>query len=173
MLCAIAKLDSAAQERLMYIAESVMHFGLTPKRVYGHITLATYISGDEGELLAYCKEALRAQPPITVYYDALKIISTNCIVVAPCQTQELTALYSRLQTRYTEYLDEWTRGGAWLPHTTLAYHPTADLNAMLYEMNKRFAPFEAKISCVDFSRVTDSGYEILGCVDLGRICANS
>ena len=55
MLCAVAKLDPASTERLARLRRMANQFGIFPKELHGHITLATYTGEDEAAFIASCK----------------------------------------------------------------------------------------------------------------------
>ena len=58
MLCAIARIDEQARNRLLALQQVTERFGNMPKEIYGHITLAAYIGGDNGAFISSCKEII-------------------------------------------------------------------------------------------------------------------
>ena len=96
----------------------------------------------------------------TVRYEQIEVLS-DIIIAAPSESPELISLHRRITDQYSEFLDQWTRGDLWYPHTTLYCNPESDLNAVCAEMRKHFVPFETQISEIEFSRVEEAGYTVL------------
>lgn len=167
MLCVIAKLDKRSTEKLTAIKKAgAPGAGLKP--LYGHITLASYMGDDEAGFMAFCAAQLKGVSRFAVKYTHLAVLEETSIIAALAEkTGTLAALHRRITEVYGGSLNEWTGSDeAWLPHTTLLYDPKADLHAACREMAAAFAPFAADIVRMEFSRVTPSGYEILGRVEL-------
>lgn len=164
MLCVIAKLDKRSAERLTAVKKAAVP---EAKPLYGHITLATYVGDDEAGFMAFCASQLKGISRFAVEYTRLAVLEETSIVVAlPEKAGALSALHRRIAEAYGGSLDQWTGSEAWLPHTTLLYDPKANLPELCDKMAADFAPFTAGIVGIEFSRVTPSGYEILGRVDL-------
>ena len=167
MLCVIAKLDKRSTEKLTAIQKAAApDAGLKP--LYGHITLASYMGGDEAGFMAFCAALLKGVSRFAVKYTHLAVLEETSIVAALAEKAgTLAALHRSIAEEYGGSLNEWTSSDeAWLPHTTLLYDPQADLQAACCKMAADFAPFTAGIVGIEFSRVTPSGYEILGRVEL-------
>lgn len=167
MLCLIAKIDADSRERLLQIQQLAEKSGISVGNLYGHITLAVY-TGDDGEaFISSCKDILRDYSAFTVHYDKIEVLSATSIIVAsPVNENEIAVIHRRIAKEWAEYLDKWTQETAWYPHTTLLYHPQADLNALAKAMEVRFAPFDARVERIEFSRVKEKGYEIMDAVEL-------
>lgn len=164
MLCLIAKLDKRSAERLTAVKKAAVP---EAKPLYGHITLATYVGDDEAGFMAFCASQLKDISRFAVEYTRLAVLEETSIVVAlPEKAGALSALHRRIAEAYGGSLDQWTGSEAWLPHTTLLYDPKANLPELCDKMAADFAPFTAGIVGIEFSRVTPSGYEILGRVEL-------
>ena len=162
MLCAIAKLDSLTTLRLRELQKEAARFGLEPKPVYGHITLACYLGDDAAPFISACEELLSGIRPFEVRYREIEVLdATSIIVASPEEGGVLSEIHERIAERFPDELDEWTRPGAWKPHTTLVYKPDADLDATAGAMRGVFSPFSARIGTVEFSLVSGSGYEII------------
>ena len=163
----IAKLDKRSTEKLTAIQKAgAPNAGLKP--LYGHITLATSMGGDEAGFMAFCVSMLNGVSRFAVKYTHLAVLEETSIVAALAEKAgTLAALHRRIAEEYGGSLNEWTSSDeTWLPHTTLLYDPKADLPAVCRKMAADFAPFTAGIVGIEFSRVTPSGYEILGRVEL-------
>ena len=164
MLCLIAKLDKRSAERLTAVKKAAVP---EAKPLYGHITLATYVGDDEAGFMAFCASQLKGISWFAVEYTRLAVLEETSIVVAlPEKAGALSALHRRIAEAYGGSLDQWTGSEAWLPHTTLLDDPKANLPELCGKMAADFAPFTAGIVGIEFSRVTPSGYEILGRVEL-------
>ena len=167
MLCVIAKLDDAATKMLADVQEIAYGGQKKGRRLYGHITVATYISDDEAGFINTCKGYLEDLPAFDVIYDRIEVLDETSIIVAvPGKTEALELLYQRIADKFNDALDQWTKRGAWYPHTTLYYDPESNLGEIRDRMAERFVPVTAHIGAVEFSRVLESGYEIVDRVDL-------
>ena len=167
MLCVIAKLDSHATERLRTLQKAAVSYGAGPSALYGHITIATYIPEDDMKFVAGCKELLQGIGSFSVLYDRVEVLSESSIIVAtPKKKGDLLSLHNRIAAQYGAFLDQWTCDDTWYPHTTLLYDPHADLARVCRAMQETFSPFEAVVKSVEFSRVTETGYEIVDKVTL-------
>ena len=167
MLCVIAKLDKRSTEKLTAIQKAAAP-DADGKPLHGHITLAAYMGEDEAGFMAFCAALLKDVSRFSVKYTHLAVLEETSIVAAlPEKTGVLSALHRRIAEVYGGSLDQWTcLDETWLPHTTLLYDPKADLQKLCGKMAAAFAPFTAGVVGIEFSRVTPSGYEILGRADL-------
>lgn len=169
MLCVIAKIDAESRGRLRDIQRIADSFGIPPRILHGHIALATFVSGDEAELIHNCKERLNNQTTFTVHYESIDVLPVPGIIVAsPKKEGSLQDMHEKLTANHIDWLDVWTRTENWKPHTTLVHQPQADLDTVAKEMRRIFEPFDACVEQIEFSRVTESGYEIIGAVDLKK-----
>ena len=168
MLCVIARIDRSARARLSWIQSFAVSFGLVPKPIYGHITLAAFEGGDEEKLIVKCKAALEGQEAFCVAFDTVEVLRATSVIVAVAARQgALDAVQERIAAVAPEHLDQWTRRENWLPHTTLLHDNMMDLNWIRSAMAQMFQPFEAKVDRIEFARVTDRGFEIVDSLELG------
>ena len=166
MICVIAKLAADAVERLNALRKAVASKEQLAKPFHGHITVAAYPADDE-EFMRICSKIIRDTYSFHIWYEKLEVLSATSIIVAvPSKPDALLALHDRIDERFHQSLDRWTRGTDWYPHTTLLYDPDADLNALCRNMREHFIPFETSISQIEFSRVEETGYTILETIDL-------
>ncbi len=167
MLCVIAKLDKDATQKLCSLQKAVLGDDPARRPLYGHITLATYTGIAEADFIRDCRRLLSGRPAFTVDYERLAVLEETAILTAlPEKTGALAALHRRIAERWDKELDRWTRLERWLPHTSLLYDPQADLQALCLRAEASFTPFSARICAIEFSRVLDSGYEIIDRVAL-------
>lgn len=167
MLCVIAKLDERSSARLNMIRGAAGRFGIGPKPVYGHITLAAYTGGDEKGFISACKEILGHFEPFEVLYERIDVLeATSIIVASPKNEGALDSIHREIAAAFENELDVWTRGSAWRPHTTLLYKPGTDLYPIARAMSEDFEPFPAQVQKVEFSLAEDSEYEIIDRITL-------
>lgn len=167
MLCVIAKLDEEATKRLAKLQEAAAGFGMTSRKLYGHITLISYLGEKEKGFIEACKSALQGQRSFAVWYEKVEVlIRTSIIVASPDRAGILTEIHDRLAGNGWDDLDVWSQKGVWHPHTTLIYHPEGNLTEAAQTMQDGFEPFQARISRIEFSRVTEGGYEIMDELEL-------
>lgn len=157
MLCAIAKIDPASTERLAKLRRMANDFGVFPRELHGHITLATYTGGDETGFIASCKTILSGYHKFTVPYEKVEIWASvpepEIIVAAPRREPVMAAVQKEIAQAWAADLNEWTQEDVWRPHTTLLYAPGADLAAIAVAMQREFEPFTAQVDRIEFSRV--------------------
>lgn len=162
MLCVIAKLDSHATEKLRMLQKAAASYGAVPSALYGHITIAAYTPENDMDFVIGCKELLQGVGPFSVLFDKIEVLSETSIIVAtPQKSGVLLTLHNRITAQYDAFLDHWTCDDTWYPHTTLLYNPHADLPRICQSMQETFSPFEAGVKSIEFSRVSETGYEIV------------
>lgn len=157
MLCAIAKIDPVSTERLAKLRRMANDFGIFPRELHGHITLATYTGGDEAGFIASCKAILSGYHKFTVRYEKVEIWASvpepEIIVAVPRTEPVMAAMQKEIARAWAADLNEWTQADAWKPRTTLLYAPGADLAAIAAAMQQEFAPFTAQVDKIEFSQV--------------------
>ena len=162
MLCVIAKLSEEAAETLAGIRCAALPEDEGAKRLYGHVTIASYTGADEAGFLRACKALLEGTPRFAVEYERIEVLEETSILAAiPGKSGPLETLHRRIAERYEGDLDQWTRADRWYPHTTLLYGPALDLQELCRRMRAAFHPFSAVVCRIEFSRVLDTGYEVL------------
>lgn len=167
MLCVIAKIDIESREYLRNIQRIANSFGIPPRVLHGHVTLATFVSGDEAEIIRICKERLHQQKIFTIWYEKIEVLPVTSIIVASPQNKDaLFDVHIEITTDLVDLLDIWTRNENWMPHTTLVHQKDVNLDVIAAEMRKKFAPFSACVERIEFSRVNADGYEIIDAIDL-------
>ena len=167
MLCVIARLDDRSTEKLNALRMLAFPPGEAGRPLHGHITLATCVGGDEAAFLRSCRELLRGVSAFSVPYGKLEVLEeTSIIVASPEPNPALEALHRRIVRAHAAELDLWTGTERWQAHTTLFYSPQADLQALCRRMEAQFTPFTARVESIEFSRVLEDGFEILGVVAL-------
>lgn len=170
MLCVIAMLDDSSSEKLGQLCKIVEEFGIPARYWYGHITMVSYLGEDEAGFIDKCREALAGCTEFLVHYDRLEQLApTPSIVASPRMTPELMEVHRRLLSTVPDELDKWSAVEFWHPHTTLFYHTEADLLKIMERMEQSFEPITATISSIEFSKVTDKGYEIVDSIDLPTV----
>ena len=167
MLCVIAKLDSHATEKLRTLQKIAASYGVVPSALYGHITIAAYSPENDMDFVVGCKELLQGIGLFSVLFNKVEVLSETSIIVAtPQKSGVLLTVHTKIADRYGPFLDQWTCGDNWYPHTTLLYNPQADLSRICHSIQEVFSPFEAVVKSIEFSRVTETGYEIVDRITL-------
>lgn len=166
MLCVIAKLNEEATEKLMSIRTAALSDAAL-KPLHGHITIAAYTGDRQAQFVRFCKSLLEGTSAFAVWYEKIEVLDASSIIVAsPENSGALEVLHRRIAEAYNDSLNPWTQADRWYPHTTLLYEPNLDLHRICGEMSGHFTPFSAQISRIEFSRVLESGYEIIDRVEL-------
>lgn len=166
MLCVIAKLNEEATEKLMSI-RTAARSDAALKPLHGHITIAAYTGDRQAQFVRFCKSLLEGTSAFAVRYEKIEVLDASSIIVAsPENSGALEVLHRRIAEAYNDSLNPWTQADRWYPHTTLLYDPNLDLHWICGEMSGHFTPFSAQISRIEFSRVLESGYEIIDRVEL-------
>lgn len=167
LLCVIAKIDDVAREQLNELCQIVEEFDFPTRYLYGHITLVSYIGQNEVDFVEQCKAVLNGQGEFSVAYKCVECLPpTPSIVASPELSQELADIHSLLLSVAPYEMDSWSSNELWHPHTTLFYNTEANLHVILEQMKKCFVPFSAKVSRIEFSKVTDSGYKIIDYIEM-------
>ena len=152
MISVIAKIDKSSRARLSWIQSFAASFGIVPKPIYGHITLAE-LDGDRDAAIAACKDALKDQSAVTVDFEKIDVLRSEKILVA------LAASGGALD----ELRGKLAPGGSdWTPCTVLLRDNMVDLNWVKTAMTEIFQPFTAKVDRIEF---VDGGAVIDG-IDL-------
>ena len=162
MLCVLARIDVQAREKLYLLQKEAEKQGIPLRHLHGHITLAVYTGADETYFIESCKAILKRFSPFTVRYRHLTILrEPSTISACPFREGALDEMQRQIVTEWAQELHQWSQRDIWLPHTTLVQDMQADLDRALQAMQNIFVPFDAKISCVEFSAVRPNGYEIV------------
>lgn len=169
MLCVIAKLDDAVTKTLMTFQKIAYGEHQNRGTLYGHITVAAYMSDDEAGFISACKGYLDHFPAFDIIFDKIEVLDeTSIIVASPRRTKTLELLHQCITDNFNDALDKWTKADVWYPHTTLYYDPEADLGKICSKMREHFVPVTSHIAAIEFSRVMESGYEIVDHVNLSK-----
>ena len=167
MLCAIARIDAQGRKQFLSLQQVTERFGIKLNELDGHITLATYIGGDDRAFIASCKEIISTYSPFSICYEKVEVLSATSIIVAsPRNEKTLFELHRAIAAQWEPYLDRWTNKDLWKPHTTLMHNPHIDLQVIAKEMMREFLPFMAQVTGIEFSLVTENGYRIIDSIDL-------
>ena len=167
MLCVIATVVPEANRKLEQLRENALPGVQFAPPLHAHITLATWLPEDADAFMDACTEMSRDIPSLTIRYEKVEVLAETSIIVAtPSVPAALVSLHNRIVDHFVASLDQWTRGSAWYPHSTLLYSPSLDLDAVCAEMQKYFVPFEARIDAIEFSRVEEKGYTVLNRIPL-------
>lgn len=162
MLCVIAKLNGEATEKLMSIRKAALSDAAMRNPLHGHITIAAYTGDEEAQFIQFCKSQSGGISAFPVRYEKIEVLEESSIVVAsPEKSGILETLHRRIAEEYNGALNRWTQADRWYPHTTLLYGPNLDLHRICRNMATYFVPFSAQISKIEFSRVLESGYDII------------
>ena len=167
MLSVIAKIDDTATEKLVLIQKTAIPDGGAFKALHGHITLASYTGEEEKRFIQSCRKLMESVPPFDIKYEKIEVLDETSIIVAtPEKSDLLNFLHQSIAEEYNDTLDKWTKKDLWYPHTTLLYSPLSDLHGICLKMAESFVPFFASICRIEFSRVSENGYDIIDYTDL-------
>ena len=168
MLCILAKIDEAGRQELLKVQSVARDFGICPKELHGHVTLACYVGSDEGSFIDSCRENLRDEHPFMIYYDHIDVFEVSSVIAAaPRREEKIECVHKDISDNWSEELNCWTKENVWLPHTTLLQDKDADLMTIAEAMKKKFRPFSARVTELEFSRVLENNkYEIVGTIPL-------
>ena len=136
MIEVIAKLDKSSRARLSWIQSFAASFGIVPRPIYGHITLARI----EEDRLETVKASLEVQTAFTVDFSEVAVLRREKIIAALAAREgALEELHSKLAPNTP-----------WMPHTELLRDDMMDLNWVRTAMAGMFQPFTAAISRIEF-----------------------
>lgn len=175
MLCVIIIVDTDTTARLTKTEQIAERFGYPPKKVHGHITLATYTGKNEEDFLSSCKEILSGYEKFPVYYDKVEAWTStpgvkSFIVAVPRMDHAIVTLQKEISQNWTADLNQWTQANQWHPHTSLLHAPGVDLSAVAEAMQAEFEPFTAQIDRIEFTHVFEDenkcSFETVDCIEL-------
>lgn len=152
MVSVIAKLDKSSRARLSWIQSFAASFGIVPKPIYGHITLASV----EEALIPACKDALAGQGAVSLDFEKVDVLPAERAVAALAAPEGPLADLREKLAGVAELEENWQ------PCTILIRDPLADPNWVRMAMDQMFQPFTAKIERIEFM----SGNEIVDGMDL-------
>ena len=151
MITVIAKLDKSSRARLSWIQSFAASFGICPKPIYGHITLAE-LEGDRETAAARCRAALAGQEPFAVDFQTVAVLD------APRAVAALAAGEGALEAVH----DKLAPGRSWTPCTVLLEDAMTNLNWVRMAMGEMFQPFTATVDRIELME----GAEIFDSLDL-------
>lgn len=149
MIQVIAKLDKSARARLSWIQSFAASFGIVPKPIYGHITLASL---EDRAAAAACRSALAEQKTFSVDFTSVEVLAQEKTVAA------LAAREGALEAVH----EIIAPGVEWTPHTALLRDGMMNLSWVRTAMGQMFQPFTAKVDRIEF---LENG-EIIDGIDL-------
>ena len=148
MISVIAKLEKSARARLSWIQSFAASFGIVPKPIYGHITLAQLESRDE---IAACKAALEGMEAFAVDFQKIDVLDKSVAALAARE-----GVLANVREKLVPGDEEWT------PCTVLLRDNMMDLNWVCKAMTQMFQPFTAKVERIEFME----GNEVIDGMDL-------
>lgn len=138
MITVIAKLDKSSRARLSWIQSFAASFGIVPKPIYGHITLAELESRDD---VAACKAALEGQRAFTVDFQTVEVLrDEKCVAAVAAREGGLAEVRLKLVPGDAD----------WTPCTVLLWDHMMDLNWVRMAMMEMFRPFTARVDRIEF-----------------------
>ena len=150
MIDVIAKLEKSARARLSWIQSFAASFGIVPKPIYGHISLATLESRDE---IAACREALEGVEAFTVDVQTVEVLGDGKTIAALAAREGALAEVRRKLV---------PGGGNWTPCIILLKDNMVNLNWVRMAMTEMFQAFAARVERIEFME----GNEMIDGMDL-------
>lgn len=173
MLCVIAKIDSSARERLIKLHQIAERFGIPPRNVDGHITLATYIGHEEDRFISFCKAILAGHAKFSICFDKIEVFASSSVIVAVPQAENaMAAIQKEIARQWAADLNEWTQEHTWHAHTTLVNDPQADLctiaelNVIAEAMQENLGSLVAQVDGIEFTRRYEDGFKRIDFIEL-------
>lgn len=149
MIDVIGKLDQSGRARLSWIQSFAASFGIVPRPISGHITLARLEGEDAVEK---CRSALAEQAAFTVDFQTVEVLA---------QEKAIAALAARAGA-LGAVCDAIAPGADWTPRTELLRDDVMDLKWVCTAMGGMFQPFTARVERIEFM---ENG-EMIGGMDL-------
>ena len=157
MYSVIAILDRPARARLSWIQSFAASFGVVPRPIYGHITLASF--EDDG-LIPACADALAGQTAFSVDFPGVDILEGEPVVAALAAREgTLEAVQETLCAALNIREKE-------VPHVALIREERLNLSWVRTAMGQMFQPYSARVEAIEIVRDTNGGFEVLKRVEL-------
>lgn len=140
-LCIMAGYDDDTENYLADIQKKLYAVGLTgqhTKHIPQHITLQTYPTDQEAEVVGMLREIAAETKPFDVCFSHVGIFTGGKVLfIAPDKDSDLIALKEKFSPSFD-----------WTPHTTMLIDEPENIQQALPLVVKEFASFWGKVTCL-------------------------
>ena len=110
MLCILAKIDEEGRQQLLKLQKAAEGFGIKPKELHGHVTLACYVGGDEMQFIESCREKLKNERPFPIFYDRIDVFEVSSVIAAaPRREEKIERVHKDISDKWSDDLNCWTK----------------------------------------------------------------
>lgn len=140
-LCVMAGYDDDTENHLAGIQKNLYAVGLTgqhTKNIPQHITLQTYPTDQEAEVVQMLQKIAADTDPFDVCFSHIGIFSGGKVLfIAPDKDSALIALKEKFGPSFD-----------WTPHTTMLIDKPENIQQALPLVVKEFSSFHGKVTCL-------------------------
>lgn len=140
-LCVMAGYDDDTENHLAGIQKNLYAVGLTgqhTKNIPQHITLQTYPTDQEAEVVQTLQKIAADTDPFDVCFSHIGIFSGGKVLfIAPDKDSALIALKEKFGPSFD-----------WTPHTTMLIDEPENIQQALPLVVKEFSSFHGKVTCL-------------------------
>lgn len=140
-LCVMAGYDDDTENHLAGIQKNLYAVGLTgqhTKNIPQHITLQTYPTDQEAEVVQTLQKIAADTDPFDVCFSHIGIFSGGKVLfIAPDKDSALIALKEKFGPSFD-----------WTPHTTMLIDKPENIQQALPLVVKEFSSFHGKVTCL-------------------------
>lgn len=140
-LCIMAGYDDETENHLAGIQKKLYAAGLTgqhTKNIPQHITLQTYPTNREGEVVELLRKIAEETAPFDVCFSHTGIFSGGKVLfIAPDKDSDLIALKEKFGPSFD-----------WTPHTTMLIDEPENIQRAVPLVVQEFSSFNGKVTCL-------------------------
>ncbi len=153
--------DSATQVRAFKMLDK--KFNLPYKVFYPHLTLGHFPSANKKGLLKVIKKISKQTDAFEIDFNGVELLNGNLVALTLNKHKVLQSIYQELHDSIPFEADIWTSpdSGKFIPHVSIYFSQSMDLNEMYQYIKKSFIPFSGRLVAIELSLFDGKTYTIV------------
>lgn len=153
--------DSATQVRAFKMLDK--KFNLPYKVFYPHLTLGHFPSANKKGLLKVIKKLSKQTDAFEIDFNGVELLNGNLVALTLNKHKVLQSFYQELHDSIPFEADIWTSpdSGKFIPHVSIYFSQSMDLNEMYQYIKKSFIPFSGRLVAIELSLFDGKTYTIV------------
>lgn len=153
--------DSATQVRAFKMLDK--KFNLPYKVFYPHLTLGHFPSANKKGLLKVIKKLSKQTDAFEIDFNGVELLNGNLVALTLNKHKVLQSIYQELHDSIPFEADIWTSpdSGKFIPHVSIYFSQSMDLNEMYQYIKKSFIPFSGRLVAIELSLFDGKTYTIV------------